>query len=366
MDSTLFDRVEPQLTKIEQRFAELEAQVSDPDVVCDSARLQAVLRERGRIVRTVELYRQLVRLKSEISDARQELADADPDMQALAQEVLDELVPQWEPCQRELLADFTKDPDDAIPSSILEVRAGTGGDEAALWAGDLLRMYTAFCERRGWKPETLDVTPTPMGGVKEVVLRVKGDGAYAALKFESGVHRVQRVPETESQGRIHTSAATVAVLPEATDVEIRINEADLRIDSFRSSGPGGQSVNKTSSAIRVTHEPTGLVVSCQDEKSQHKNKAKALQILRTRLYDMERQKQHAARSDKRKSLIGSGDRSERIRTYNYPQTRVTDHRIKLNLHNLQVVLDGDLDELIESLAEHDREQRLQDLSVGQD
>ncbi|NRA97427.1 MAG: peptide chain release factor 1 [Planctomycetes bacterium] len=367
MDSSLFARVEPQLQKIEDRFLELEALISDPDVATDGARMAAILRERGKIAETVSLFRELKKLAQEIDDAKQELANANGDegMRGLAQEVLEELQPQWAPKERALLSDFTKDPDDGIASAIMEIRAGTGGDEATLWAGELLRMYSAVCDRRRWKVEMMDLTPSAMkGGVKEAVLNIKGEGAYAALKYESGGHRVQRVPETESQGRIHTSAATVAVLPEATEVDVRITEADLRIDTFRSSGPGGQSVNKTSSAIRITHVPTGLVVSCQDEKSQHKNKAKALKILRTRLYDVERQKQHAERSSQRKLLIGSGDRSERIRTYNFPQTRVTDHRIKVNLHNLQAVLDGELDELIESLAEYDREQRLQDLAGG--
>ena len=367
MDSSLFVRVEPQLQKIEDRFLELEAMISDPEVASDGSRMAAVLRERGKVAETVTLFRELKKLAKEIDEAKEELAEANGDegMQGLAQEILEELEPQWDPKERELLADFTKDPDDGIAAAIMEIRAGTGGDEATLWAGELLRMYSAVCDRRGWRVEVMDLTASAMkGGVKEAVLNIKGRGAYAALKYESGGHRVQRVPETESQGRIHTSAATVAVLPEATEVDVKLSDGDLRIDTFRSSGPGGQSVNKTSSAIRVTHVPTGLVVSCQDEKSQHKNKAKALKILRTRLYDAERQRQHAERSSQRKSLIGSGDRSERIRTYNFPQTRVTDHRIKVNLHNLQSVLDGELDELIESLAEYDREQRLQDLASG--
>jgi len=365
MDSSLFERVEPQLRKIEERYEELEALIADPAVASDGTRMGGLMREHGKIAETVQLYRDLRKLLKEISDAKEELGGADDeDMKALAQEVLDELEPQWEPKLTALLADFTKDPDDAIASGIMEIRAGTGGDEATLWARDLLRMYARLCERRRWKVELLEETRSGVDGVKEAILNIKGAGAYAQLKFESGGHRVQRVPETESQGRIHTSAATVAVLPEATEVEIQINESDLRIDSFRSSGPGGQSVNKTSSAIRVTHEPTGLVVSCQDEKSQHKNKAKALRILRSRLYDLERQKQHDARSDARKSLIGSGDRSERIRTYNYPQSRITDHRIGMNFHNHLAVLDGELDDLIESLAEYDREQRLQHLADG--
>ena len=365
MDTSLFERVEPQLRKIEERFEELEAQIADPAVAGDGARIGPVMREHGKIKDTVSLYRELSKLRKEIADAGEELESADDEeMKLLAREVIDELEPLWEPKLTELLADFTKDEDDSIPSAIMEIRAGAGGDEATLFARDLLRMYTRLCERRRWKVELLEQAHSGVDGVKEAILNIKGEGAYAQLKFESGGHRVQRVPETESQGRIHTSAATVAVLPEATDVEIQINEADLRIDTFRSSGPGGQSVNKTSSAIRITHEPTGLVVSCQDEKSQHKNKAKALRILRSRLYDAERQKQHAERSNARKSLIGSGDRSERIRTYNFPQSRVTDHRIGVNLHNLPAVLDGELDELIESLAEYDREQRLQDLAGG--
>ncbi|MAG59091.1 MAG: peptide chain release factor 1 [Planctomycetes bacterium] len=367
MAPSLFERVEPQLKKIEERFEELQALLFDPEVASDVPRSIQLQRERGRIEETVRRYRDLAGVRDEIADTRVELAGAsDDEMRTYCEEIVKELESGWAAKETALLAEFVKDEDDAIVSAIMEIRAGAGGDEATLFAGDLYRMYMRLCERRRWKVELMEMQQSSVDGVKEAILNIKGEGSYAALKYESGGHRVQRVPTTESQGRIHTSAATVAVLPEATEVEIEINGADLRIDTFRSSGPGGQSVNKTSSAIRITHEPTGLIVSCQDEKSQHKNKAKALKILRTRLYDIERQKVHDERSKNRKSLIGSGDRSERIRTYNFPQNRITDHRIKLNLHNLPAVLDGELDDLISSLAEHDREQRLQSLADGLD
>lgn len=362
---SLFERVEPQLRKIEERFEELEAQLADPAVASDSQKMTPLLRERGRIEETVRSFRALCELRSEIAETNEELTGAaDLEMQTYCREVLAELEGKREPQEQALLASFVKDSDDSIPCAIMEIRAGTGGDEATLWANDLLRMYLRLCERRRWKVDLMQEHRSGVDGIKEAILEIKGDVAYGSLKYESGGHRVQRVPTTESQGRVHTSLATVAVLPEASEVEIEISEGDLRIDTFRSSGPGGQSVNKTSSAIRITHEPSGLVISCQDEKSQHKNRAKALKILRARLYDMERQKQHDERSNARKGLVGSGDRSAKIRTYNFPQSRVTDHRIKLNLHDLPNVLDGDLDQLISSLAEHDREQRLQDLADG--
>ena len=363
--ASLFERIEPQLQALESRLEELDVQLADPDVASDGSRMAGVLRERGRIEPTVTLTREIRKLHGERAFTANELESADdPEMKSYCEELLTDLNEQIEAKEQELLAAFVKDDDDDVSGAILEIRAGTGGDEATLWAGDLLRMYTRFCERNRYKMETMSFYPSEVDGVKEVIVNVKGASCYAALKFESGGHRVQRVPETETQGRIHTSAATVAVLPEVSDVQVEVRDQDIRIDTFRSSGPGGQSVNKTSSAIRVTHEPSGLVVSCQDEKSQHKNKAKALAILRSRLYDLERQKQHEARSSQRKSLIGSGDRSERIRTYNFPQSRVSDHRINLTQHNLTAVLDGDLESLIEALSEHEREVKLQDLAQG--
>jgi peptide chain release factor 1 len=365
MESTLFERIEPQLRKIESRFEELDAMLGDPSIGADGTRMGALMKERGAMSETVERYRSLKALAREIADTKAELRGAtDPEMRSYCGEVLGDLEARWEPAEAALLEEFVRDEDDHVEGAILEIRAGTGGDEATLWASEILRMYARLCERRRWKLELLEEHRSAVDGIKEAILSVKGKGAFAALKYESGGHRVQRVPSTESQGRIHTSAATVAVLPEATEVEVEIHDVDLRIDAFRSSGPGGQSVNKTSSAIRVTHIPSGLVVSCQDEKSQHKNKAKALKILRSRLYDLERQKANQARSTQRKTLIGSGDRSERIRTYNFPESRISDHRIKLNLYNLPAVLEGDLDELIESLASYDREQRLQGLADG--
>ena len=364
-DTSLFDRVEPQLREVERRFVDLERLVSDPQIAGDAARLTELLRERGRLEATVVSFRDMGEARAQLAAARgeREAAEGDPDLEELCDQVIGEAEERCAALGSRLLAEFVKDDDDAIPRAILEIRAGTGGDEATLWAADLLRMYLRCSERKRWKVEVLDEQRSAVDGVKEVVLSVVGEGCYAGLKFESGGHRVQRVPETETQGRIHTSAATVAVLLEPTEVEVEIREQDLKIEAFRASGPGGQKVNKTSSAIRVTHMPSGLTVSCQDEKSQHKNKARALKILRSRLYDAERRAVHEQRSSVRRSLIGSGDRSERIRTYNFPQNRVTDHRINLTVHDLQSVLDGDLDRLVESLAEREREHRLQALAA---
>lgn len=359
---SLYERIAPQLRVLEARFEELERLLSDPGGGGHGGRVAEWLRERGRIESTVNLARRIRAVDGEIASTQAERQAADGEMRAYCDEVLEELRERRESLEQEILAEFVRDEDDDVAGAILEIRAGTGGDEATLWASDLMRMYTRFCERRGFRLEVLSLSVSDVEGVREAFLKIRGDGCFAALKYESGGHRVQRVPETETQGRIHTSAATVAVLPEASEVQVVIHDSDLRIDSFRSSGPGGQSVNKTSSAIRVTHEPSGLVVSCQDEKSQHKNKAKALAILRSRLYDLERRRQHDERSSKRKSLIGSGDRSERVRTYNFPQSRVTDHRINVTQHNLFAVLDGELDSLIEALAARDREERLQDLA----
>ncbi len=283
---------------------------------------------------------------------------ADPEMRDMAQEEADAIRETLPVAERALALSLL--PRDAADerSAMLEVRAGTGGDEAALFAGDLFRMYQRYAEERGWKVELISASTAEMGGYKEVVASVTGQGVFARLKFESGVHRVQRVPVTESGGRIHTSAATVAVLPEAEDVDVQINDQDLRIDIYRSSGPGGQSVNTTDSAVRITHIPSGLVVIQQDEKSQHKNKAKALKVLRTRLYELERERLHSERAGTRKSMVGSGDRSERIRTYNFPQGRVTDHRINLTLHRLPEILEGQMDELVRALIEADEAERL--------
>jgi peptide chain release factor 1 len=285
-------------------------------------------------------------------------ASGDPDMSALARDELENLKARLPELERQVALLLAPRDRDENASAILEVRAGTGGDEAALFAGDLFRMYQRYAEEHGWRVELISASEADVGGYKEVIASVNGIGVFARLKFESGVHRVQRVPATESGGRIHTSAATVAVLPEAEDVDVQINDADLRIDVYRSSGPGGQSVNTTDSAVRITHLPSGLVVIQQDEKSQHKNKAKALKVLRTRLYELERSRLADERSGARKAMVGSGDRSERIRTYNFPQGRVTDHRINLTLHRLPEILEGQMDELIGALISEDEAARL--------
>ncbi len=360
---SLFERVAPRLVALEARFDDIERRLSDPAEAGDGGRFGELLRERGRLAPTVEMFREWRRVKSEAdSTTAERTASSDPELRAVCDEILAGLAGRLPELERRLLGEFVRDEDDAVDSLILEIRAGVGGDEASLFAADLFRMYARYCERRGFKLEVLDESRSAVDGLKEVVANVVGPGAYAALKYESGGHRVQRVPETEAQGRIHTSAATVAVLPEATEVQVDVKDSDLRIEARRASGPGGQNVNKVSSAIRITHLPTGVVVDCQDEKSQHRNKAKALKILRSRLFDLQRRKLHDERSTRRKSLIGSGDRSERIRTYNFPQSRITDHRINLNLYDLQSVLEGDLDTLVAALTDYDREQRLRELA----
>jgi peptide chain release factor 1 len=311
-----------------------------------------------------EAARELRRLRAEIEVLDEMLADPSPGIREMAQEELAQLEAQLPEAERTLALKLL--PRDAADerAAMLEIRAGTGGDEAALFAGDLLRMYQRYAESRGWRFEIISASASEVGGYKEAIASVAGSGVFARLKFESGVHRVQRVPVTESGGRIHTSAATVAVLPEAEEVDVQIDDKDLRIDVYRSSGPGGQSVNTTDSAVRITHLPTGLVVIQQDEKSQHKNKAKALKVLRTRLYELERERLASERAGARKSMVGSGDRSERIRTYNFPQGRVTDHRINLTLHRLPEILEGQLDELIGALTAEDEAERLASLDDG--
>ena len=339
------------------RCEDLEAQLADPAVYGDAEKLRTVTRELKGLTPVAEAWRAWCRAKSDRDGAEEMLAD--PDLRemakaefAAAQEELGRLEEQL----RLLL--LPKDPDDDR-GVLLEIRAGTGGEEAALFAADLLRMYTMYVQRRGWSAEVMSRSDTELGGVKECSLMIEGQGAWSRLKFESGVHRVQRVPVTESSGRIQTSAATVAVLREAEEVDVAIDPKDLQIDTYRSSGAGGQHVNKTESAIRITHLPTGLVVECQDERSQYKNKDKAMKVLRSRLYDLERQKQAEATAAERRSQVGSGDRSQRVRTYNFPQGRVTDHRIGLTLYKLDAFMDGDLEELIEALVTADRAERLQ-------
>lgn len=329
--------------------------------VDDSKEFVKLSKEYAELDEVAIAIRSLREAEKELQDTQEMLKD--PEMREMAEQevaTLKKLIPELE--QKIQFSLLPKDVDDER-NAILEIRAGTGGDEAALFASNLLRMYQRFAENQGWRVEILDLSETGIGGVKEVSATVSGKGVFSKLKFESGVHRVQRVPETESSGRIHTSAATVAVLPEVEDVDIQINENDLRIDVFRSSGPGGQSVNTTDSAVRITHIPTGIVVSQQDEKSQHKNKAKAMKVLRARLYDLERQKKEQERANARKSQIGTGDRSERIRTYNYPQGRVTDHRINLTLYKLDQIMQGDaLHEMIDALVTEDQAARLADLN----
>ncbi len=347
------------LNGVEERFGQLESLLSDPAVLQDRDAYQKYAREHAEITDIVATYRQYKGVDQELNESLELLKDNDPEMKALAKEEVERLgaeKAQLEQRLKQLL--IPKDPLDA-KNVLLEVRAGTGGDEAGLFANDLYKMYSRYAEDRGWKIEVMDHHATGVGGLKEIVALVKGKGVYSRLKFESGTHRVQRVPVTETQGRIHTSAVTVAVLPEAEEVEVQIDPSELRIDVFRSTGPGGQSVNTTDSAVRITHLPTGLVVSCQDEKSQHKNKAKALKVLRSRLLDQMVREQNAKRSEERKSQVGSGDRSERIRTYNFPQGRVTDHRIGLTLYKLDTILQGEVDEIIDALTTHYQSQALQ-------
>jgi peptide chain release factor 1 len=344
------------IAAIEARREELQGQLSAGDLAREQ--FVALSREYSELEPVAKSAAELRRLRAEQVAIEMLLTDADPEVRTMAEEEAAEIKAAIPGAERELALKLL--PRDAADerAAMLEIRAGTGGDEAALFAGDLFRMYQRYAEERGWRVEPISASSADMGGYKEVVASVSGQGVFARLKFESGVHRVQRVPATESGGRIHTSAATVAVLPEAEDVDVQINDADLRIDVYRSSGPGGQSVNTTDSAVRITHLPSGLVVIQQDEKSQHKNKAKALKVLRTRLYELERSRLADERSGARKAMVGSGDRSERIRTYNFPQGRVTDHRINLTLHRLPEILEGQMDELIGALIAEDEAARL--------
>ena len=347
------------LQEVERRYEELERLVVDPAVIANRREFAALGRERSQLEETVVRFRERKQLVRDLDEHRELIADPDPELRALAKSempALEARLVELDEILKRLL--LPKDPNDDR-NTVLEIRAGTGGDEAALFGADLFRMYTRYAERQGWKIEVLSSSPTGIGGFKEVIALVQGKGAYSRLKFEGGVHRVQRVPTTEAQGRIHTSAVTVAVLPEAEDVEIDLPEKDLRIDVYRSSGPGGQSVNTTDSAVRVTHLPSGIVVTCQDEKSQHKNKAKALKVLRARLLDRARDEQQAKIAANRKAMVGSGDRSEKIRTYNFPQSRITDHRVNLTLHQLDRVLDGDLDPIVDALATKQQQEQLE-------
>lgn len=338
------------------RFEELERQMSDPAVLADSHKVSNVAREHGSLNKLVSKYRRFKELNGQIKEALELLEGNDSDMAELAEAELPDLRETREEIWQQLL-DMTIGGEDANRTRcVMEIRAGTGGDEAALFAHDLFQMYKKYSEEKGWKVEILNAQHTELGGFKELILAFEGEGVYRELQYESGGHRVQRVPETEAKGRIHTSAATVAVLPEPEDVEIDLKPDDYRLDKFSASGPGGQHVNKTESAVRLTHLETGIVVQCQDEKSQHKNLAKALRVLKSRLYDRKQEEEHAKRADQRKTLVGSGDRSQRIRTYNFPENRLTDHRINLTLYKLDQIIAGDLGPVSDALIDHDRQQ----------
>jgi peptide chain release factor 1 len=346
------------LDQVENRYQELEMLLADPKVLGNPKEMQKLGRERAELSHLVETYRAYKKVQEGIQDSQELLQESDEEIKELAKAELQTLKERLANIEEELkILLLPKDPGDE-KNVFLEIRAGTGGEEAALFAADLFRMYAKYAEKRRWRVDVASQNPTGLGGFKEIIALVEGKGVYSQLKYESGVHRVQRVPVTEASGRIHTSAVTVAVLPEADEVEVEINPNDLRIDVFRSSGPGGQSVNTTDSAVRVTHLPTGMVVTCQDEKSQHKNKAKAIKVLRARLLDKLMEEQQSEISEERKSQVGSGDRSERVRTYNFPQNRITDHRIGLTLYHLDKVLEGDLDELSNGLSAHFRAEAL--------
>ena len=348
--------LDERLDALERRLMEIEAEWTRPEVAADPEQRRALGREQSQVEPVVTTYRRLKQVRAQLADAR--AAENDPELRDLARDEIDAAETE----EQELVAQLRiqllpSDPNDDR-NVIVEIRAGTGGEEAALFAAQLFRMYKRYAERRRWQTELISANDTGIGGLREVIFEVRGQGAYSRLKYEGGVHRVQRVPETESSGRIHPSTATVAVLPEADEVEVQIDDKDLRIDVYRSQGPGGQSVNTTDSAVRITHIPTGIVVAIQDEKSQHKNRAKAMSVLRARLLEQEQRKAHEAEAEARRSMVGSGERSEKIRTYNFPQDRVTDHRINVDLHNLPNVLDGDLDRLLDELISIDQAQRL--------
>lgn len=344
--------------KLEQRLVALDESLSDPTVVGDQKRFIALNRERRQLVEVLEAGRKYRQVCKSVADAREMMTSDDPDMAAMAREELEANEPLVDEVEKEFRVKLLpKDPEDD-KSAVVEIRAGTGGDEAGLFAADIFRMYQRFADARHWKMEILSSSISGMGGFKEIIFSLDGDGAYGTMKYESGVHRVQRVPATETQGRIHTSAITVAVFPEAEEIDIEIKENEIKVDVYRSSGPGGQSVNTTDSAVRITHIPTGMVVTCQDEKSQLKNKQKALKVLRARLYDRMIADRQAKLAAERKSMVSTGDRSAKIRTYNFPQSRVTDHRINLTIYALADILEGNVGQLIEPLRQHDQEERL--------
>ena len=349
------------LSEVEKHFDEISEKLFDPNIISDMEQYKSLMKEQKALTPIVEKYREYKKAASDLEEAKQMLDDGglDKEMREMVLAEIEEGKEKVEALTEELkILLLPKDPNDE-KNVIVEIRGGAGGEESALFAAVLFRMYSMYAEKKGFKTEVLYANDTELGGFKEISFMISGEGAYSRLKFESGVHRVQRVPETESQGRIHTSTATVAVLPEAEDVDIEINPADLQIDTFRSSGAGGQHINKTESAIRITHIPTGTVVECQDERSQHKNRDKAMRVLKSRILEAERQKQASSIADERKSQVGTGDRSERIRTYNYPQGRVSDHRIGLTIYKLEQFLNGDMDEVIDALVTYDTAKKLQ-------
>ncbi|MCX8013814.1 MAG: peptide chain release factor 1 [Rectinema sp.] len=343
--------MEERIQQMRSRIAEIDTCISSPDIMRDQDTFRSLMKERARLSEIVELFDEQQRLAVTIHDTQQLLRESsDEEMKSLAEEELSQLTARWQETGDRLMALLMPRDPMADKPVIMEIRAGTGGEEASLFASDLFRMYSRYADHRGWTLEVMSLNETELGGMKEIIFSVSGDAVYERLRYESGVHRVQRVPVTESSGRIHTSAVTVAVLPEMEETEVEIRQEDLRIDVMRASGPGGQSVNTTDSAVRITHLPTGIVVHCQDEKSQIKNKAKAMRILRARLYELEEEKRRMERSAERRSQVGTGDRSERIRTYNFPQNRLTDHRIDLTLYKLDLVMEGELDELLDALV----------------
>ena len=358
MKEKMFD-LEEKLEEKYEEYQKLNKKISDPEVMNDSNKYQKLLKRHAKLKELIEYYKEYKEIKEGIEEAEEIIEEDDSEMEELAEMELAELKPRLEKLENKLpLMLLPENPDDE-KNVIVEIRAGAGGDEAGLFAADLFRMYTRYAEDNSWKWELMNANESGVGGFKEVIFSIEGKEVYKKLKYESGVHRVQRVPSTESSGRIHTSTATVAVLPEAEEVDIEIDTNDLKIDFYRSSGPGGQSVNTTDSAVRITHEPSGLTVSCQDEKSQHKNKAKAMRVLRARLKEKREKEKQAERAEARKSQIGTGERSEKIRTYNFPQGRVSDHRINLTEHKLEQILDGDLDIIIEPLIEEDTMKKLE-------
>lgn len=351
--------IETKLQQIKERFEEVQTAMSDPAVYDDPRRYTELTKEHSELKELVEDYDRWVKLRNQIEGNQELIEDGeDPEITEIAREENEELKPKLEKLAEDVKFKLIpQDPDDSR-NVIIEIRAGTGGDEAAIFAGDLFDMYHRYADKMGWKLGVMNLNESEKGGFREIIFSLEGDEVYGKMKYESGVHRVQRVPETESQGRVHTSAATVAVLPEAKEVDVEINTSDLRIDTFRASGAGGQHVNKTDSAIRITHEPSGVVVECQEERSQHQNKEKAMRMLRTKLYEMEEEKLHRERAAERKSQVSTGDRSAKIRTYNFPQSRLTDHRINLTVYNLEEIMKGEIDQVIKALRVQDNLEKL--------